>query len=204
VADHGRGRPGWLHTGPLEERLTRAWLPGTFPPAETLLAIMTVAAVPRHLATRLGTHLTGGIVIGPGAVPDLPGFEYLRAVPLPLQAGTWERSAGVYDPERRRIGVGSVASPSVSVTGHELGHAVDHMDGVLSRSEYWLHVHTRCRPYLAPPYRHDPGELLVESFACVLARNALRLIRLVGDRSIAHEVYVWLASRYGIGHYHTT
>lgn len=200
MASHSRGRPGWLHVGPLEERLTRAWDPGTFPPAEALLSIMTLAAVPNALARQLAAHLTGGIVIGPGSVPDLPGFGSLRDIPLPVQEGSWERSAGIYDPERRRIGVGSVPSPSVSVCGHELAHAVDHMDGLPSRSEFWIILHALRAPHLAPPYRQDVTELFAESFACVLTRRARQLIRLLGDdEHAARQVYQWLAQRYGLG-----
>jgi hypothetical protein len=65
-------------------------------------------------------------------VPDLAGFETLRQIRLPVQQGLWERSAGVYDPHRRRIGVGTVPSSSVSVMGHELGHATDHMEDLPS------------------------------------------------------------------------
>ncbi|MER7499471.1 hypothetical protein AB0L05_16320 [Nonomuraea pusilla] len=195
---HSRGRPGWLHVGALEIRLTRAWRPGTFPPSESLLAVMTLAAVPRPLGARLAGHLSGGLVVGPGAVPDLPGFEKLREVPLPLQEGTWERSAGVYDPALRRIGVGSVPSPSASVCGHELGHAVDDLDGRPSASRWWLLLHASCRRHLAPPYRQEVAELFAESFACVLTRRAGRLIRLLGDEHAAQQVYQWMATTYGM------
>ncbi|WP_377237691.1 hypothetical protein [Planobispora takensis] len=199
VADHSTGRPGWLHVGPLEPRLRRHWDPGTFPPAETLLAVLTLSALPRALSVRLAVHLSGGVVIGPGAVPDLPGFGWLRGVPLPVQAGAWERSSGVYDPRRRRIGVGSAPSPSVSVCGHELGHAVDHMEDRPSGSEWWSRLHSRRGPYLHPPYRQDAGELFAESFACVLTRRVTRLIGLVEDEAAAEEIYHWMAGRYGIG-----
>ncbi|MBG0831851.1 hypothetical protein HS041_29485 [Planomonospora sp. ID67723] len=102
MTERSRGRPGWLHVGPLESRLQRHWDADAFPPAESLLAIMTVAALPQALATRLAAHLTGGIIIGPGAVPDLPGFEGLRGVALPIQAGSWERTAGVRTRGRSR------------------------------------------------------------------------------------------------------
>ncbi|PRX67738.1 hypothetical protein B0I32_104495 [Nonomuraea fuscirosea] len=199
MPSQSRGRPGWLHVGALEHRLTRAWFPGTFPPAAVLLAIMTFSAVPRPLGTRLATHLDGGIVVGPGAVPDLPGFEALRGVPLPVQQGGWERSAGVYDPHRRRIGVGSTPSPSVSVAGHELGHATDHLDGMPSRGETWAGLHAVRARHLPPPYREDAAELFAEAFACVLTRRARRLIGLFGDEHAAQQAYTWLAGRYGIG-----
>lgn len=199
MADHSRGRPGWLHVGPLEVRLTRTWEPGTFPPAETLLAILTLAAVPQALATRLTTHLSGGIVVGPGSVPDLPGFEWLRGVALPLQAGLWERSAGVYDPRQRRIGVGSAPSPSVSVCGHEIGHATDHMDRLPSHSPFWTDLHARARGRLRPPYRDDVTELFAEAFACVLTRRATRLLHLIGAEVEAERVYHQLSGQYGIG-----
>ncbi|MFC4011207.1 hypothetical protein ACFOY2_28550 [Nonomuraea purpurea] len=199
MASQSRGRPGWLHVGALEPRLTRAWDPFAFPPAETLLAIMTLAAVPPMLGRRLAAHLSGGVVIGPGAVPDLPGFEPLRGIRLPVQEGSWERSAGVYDPVRRRIGVGSVPSPSVSVCGHELAHAVDHLDDKPSHSEFWIVLHALRAPYLPPPYRQDVAELFAECFACVLTRRASPLIRLLGDERVAQRAYTWLAGRYGIG-----
>ncbi|MGW4641632.1 hypothetical protein ACWEN6_24130 [Sphaerisporangium sp. NPDC004334] len=199
MAGRSRGRPGWLHVGPLENRLTRAWASDTFPPAEALLAVMTLAAVPQALATRLAVHLTGGIVIGVGSVPDLSGFEALRQVSLPVQEGLWERSAGVYDPDRRRIGVGTVPSPSVSVTGHELGHATDHMDGLPSRTRFWLDLHRERRAELSRPYRDDVGELFAECFACVLTRRVSRLIALLGDELAAEQVYRWLSRSYEIG-----
>ncbi|WP_327092544.1 hypothetical protein OIE66_18480 [Nonomuraea sp. NBC_01738] len=200
MADQSRGRPGWLHVGPLEERLTRAWPTGTFPSAENLLAIMTIAAIPRALATQLAGHLAGGIIIGPGAVPDLPGFEHLRSIPLPLQAGEWDRSAGVYDPQTRRIGIGSVPTPSVSVAAHEVAHALDHAQGAPSRSPFWVTLHAQLASRLAPPYRHDVGELFAESFAAALTKRARRLIQLMGDdEPSAQQVYTWLAGRYGIG-----
>src|SRR5690606_12360361 len=67
-----RGWPGWLHVWVLEHRLTRMWEPGTLPPPESLVAVMTLAAVPRALGARLAEHLDGGLVVGPGSVPDLP------------------------------------------------------------------------------------------------------------------------------------
>jgi hypothetical protein len=176
------------------------WEPGAFPPPESLLAIMTLAAVPRALGLRLAEHLSGGLVVGPGAVPDLPDFEKLRAIPLPQQQGTWERSAGVYDPALRRIAIGSVPSPSVSVCGHELGHAIDDCDGRPSADKWWVVLHALRRPHLAPPYREDVSELFAESFACVLTRRPSRLIRLLGDdEHTAHQVYHWMSERYGIG-----
>ncbi|WP_219507948.1 hypothetical protein [Nonomuraea ceibae] len=186
--------------GALEERLHRAWDAGTFPPAEVLLTIMTLSAVPRALGTRLAAHLEGGIVVGPGAVPDLLGFEAMRGIQLPLQQGSWERSAGVYDPARRMIGVGSVPSPSVSVAGHELGHATDHLEGLPSRSAFWAGIHAQNALRLAPPYRQDVAELFAETFACVLIRRARRLIQLYGnDERPAQQAYIWMAGRYGIG-----
>ncbi|MFI7049020.1 hypothetical protein [Streptosporangium sandarakinum] len=199
MADRSRGRPGWLHVGPLESRLIRHWNPDTFPPAETLLAVLTLSALPQALAARLAAHLSGGIVIGPGAVPDLPGFEGLRGVPLPVQAGSWERTAGVYDPLRRRVGIGSASSPSISVCGHELGHAVDHMENRPSQAQWWSGLHARRCVHLPPPYRQDVGELFAESFACVLTRRVSRLIALIGDEPEAEGIYHWMAGRYGIG-----
>lgn len=178
--------------------MTRAWDAGTFPPTECLLAVMTLAAVPKALARCLADHLSGGIVVGVGSVPDLPGFERLRKQPLPLQQDSWERSAGVYDPAARGIGVGSVPSPSVSVCGHELGHAVDDLDGRPSQGEWWRVLHTLRAGRLAEPYQADTAELFAESFACVLTRRAARLIRLLGDEAAAEQVYRWMAGRYGL------
>lgn len=176
------------------------WEPGTFPPPQSLVAIMTLAAVPRALGARLADHLSGGLVVGPGAVPDLPHFEKLRAIPLPQQEGTWERSAGVYDPVLRRIAVGSVPSPSVNVCGHELGHAIDHSDGRPSAGHWWEAVHAPRRARLAAPYRQDVSELFAESFACVLTRRTTRLIMLLGgDEHAARQVYHWMSDHYGIG-----
>ncbi|WP_432872201.1 hypothetical protein [Microbispora rosea] len=143
------GRAAW----PLEKRLTRCWGPDTFPDAELLLAVMTLAAVPHALAVRLAAHLTGGICLGYGSVPDLPRFESLRSLRLPVQDASWDLTPGVYDPNARRIGIGTVPSTSVSVCGHELGHACDHMDGYPSREEFWQHLQDSCRDRLMRPYR---------------------------------------------------
>lgn len=161
--------------------------------------MLTLSALPKVLAARLAVHLSGGIVIGPGSVPDLPGFAGLRGVPLPVQAGSWERTAGVYDPLQRRIGIGSAPSPSVSVCGHELGHAVDDMEHRPSRAAWWSRLHARRRDHLRPPYRQDVGELFAECFACVLTRRAGRLIMLIGDEPEAEGVYHWMVGRYGLG-----
>ncbi|MFB4278395.1 MULTISPECIES: hypothetical protein [unclassified Nonomuraea] len=160
---------------------------------------MTLSAVPRALGTRLAAHLDGGIVVGPGAVPDLPGFERLRGVPLPAQQGGWERSAGVYDPTWRAIGVGSVPSPSASVAGHELGHATDDMDGMPSQGPFWTALHASCAERLDPPYRAMVTELYAEAFACVLVRRARRLIHLFADEHAAQQAYTWFTGQYGIG-----
>ncbi|WP_431921288.1 hypothetical protein [Nonomuraea jabiensis] len=180
--------------------MIRAWDPDTFPPAECILTIMTLAAVPRGLATRLSAFLVGGITVGAGAVPDLPGFENLRNVDLPLQAGTWDRSPGVYDPARRRIGVGSAPSPSISVAAHELGHAVDDLDGHPSQSTFWISLHDLLASALIPPFQESVREWYAEAFACVLTRRARQLVRLMGDdESAAQQAYQWFARRYGIG-----
>ncbi|MEV1175473.1 hypothetical protein [Nonomuraea sp. NPDC049784] len=160
---------------------------------------MTLSAVPHALGTRLAAHLHGGIIVGPGAVPDLSGFEHLRGIPLPVQQGGWERSAGVYDPTRRAIGVGSVPSPSVSVAGHELGHATDDMDHMPSQGPFWTSLHAMSAERLAPLYRETVTELFAEAFACVLIRRARRLIQLFGDEHAAQQAYTWFAGRYGIG-----
>ncbi|GAB3160924.1 hypothetical protein AB0C14_27230 [Microbispora hainanensis] len=189
-----------MHVGPLEERLTRGWSPDTFPDAELLLAVMTLAAVPHALAVRLAAHLTGGICLGYGSVPDLPGFESLRSLSLPVQDASWDLTPGVYDPNARRIGIGTVPSTSVSVCGHELGHSCDHMDGYPSRGEFWQHLQDSCRDRLMRPYREDAGELFAEAFACTLIRKVTRLIRLFGgDEASAERAYHWLSGRYGIG-----
>ncbi|MEV4066121.1 hypothetical protein [Nonomuraea dietziae] len=133
---------------------------------------MTLATVPRALASRLAAHLTDGITVGPGAVPDLPGYEGLRNLSLPVQEGTWERSAGVYDPARRRIGVGSVPSASVSVAAHELAHALDDLEARPSHSTFWITLHALRAADLAPPFQQDVSELFAEAFACVLTRRA--------------------------------
>ncbi|MFJ2033003.1 hypothetical protein [Streptosporangium sp. NPDC087985] len=155
--------------------------------------------MPHALAVRLAAHLTGGIYVGVGSVPDLSGFEMLRSARLPVQDASWDRSPGVYDPGLRRIGVGTVASSSVSVAGHELGHATDHMDGLPSGTGFWAGLRERCHDRLGQPYRGDVTELFAECFACVLTRRVSRLIRLLGDESAAERAYHWLSGRYGVG-----
>ena len=67
-----------------------------------------------------------------GAFPTSTTWARLSGVPLPSGRATWDACAGAYG--ERKIIVGSRPSPTPDVMCHEIGHALDDLDGA---DEQW-------------------------------------------------------------------
>ena len=96
------------------------------PPPEAVSAINRLAELPQLIKDRLAAGLDA-IHVGGGGVPDLDDMGRLKGVPLPSGRATWDACAGAYG--EQKIIVGSRPSPTPDVMCHEIGHALDDIDG---------------------------------------------------------------------------
>ena len=100
--------------------------PARSPPPESVTAITRLADLPQLVKEKLAAGLDA-IHVGSGGVPDLDHMARLKGVPLPSGRATWDACAGAYGD--RKIIVGTRPSPTPDVMCHEVGHALDDMDG---------------------------------------------------------------------------
>ena len=119
--------PGQRHCGHLERILHREWAADELPPPQVVLAVDRLAEFPQLIKERLVAGLDA-IYVGPGGVPDLDDMGSLSGMPLPSGRATWDVCAGAYG--ERKVIVGSRPSPTPDVMCHEIGHALDDIDGV--------------------------------------------------------------------------
>jgi hypothetical protein len=191
--------------GPLEQVLQREWERGVMPPAEIVRSIDRLAALPLAVSERLAAGLDA-IHIGPGGVPDLDHMSRLRGVLLPSGRATWDACAGAYG--ERKIIVGTRPSATPDVVCHEVGHALDDIDGSggmwQSDSEEFRELYGRCMPRLVSDFHRQEGslgrrEFFADAFAAIASSQRPALVDMLGgDTRIALDVMLYFNVRYGI------
>jgi hypothetical protein len=205
VAQSNRTAAGRRHCGHLEEILRRDWAADTVPPAEVVRAIDRLAELPQIIKDKLVAGLDG-IYVGEGGVPDLDDMSRLSGVPLPSGRATWDACAGAYG--ERKIIVGSRPSPSPDVMCHEIGHALDDIDGAAeqwqSDSADFHALYDQCSPHLVSDFHRQSGvlgrrEFFADAFAAIASRQRPALVDMLGgDTRAALNVMLYFNVRYGI------
>jgi hypothetical protein len=199
-----RTAPGMRHCGLLEQILHREWTDSDPAPA-VVTAIQRLADLPQLIKEKLAAGLDA-IYVGDGGVPDLDDMERLRGVPLPSGRATWDACAGAYG--ARKIIVGSRLSPTPDVMCHEIGHALDDIDGPGDQWQSDLpefhRLYGRCRPRMASPFHSEPGvlgrrEFFADAFASIASGQRPALVDMLsGDTRAALDVMLYFNVRYGI------
>lgn len=158
--------------------------------------------MPSHLAGRLVSGLDV-IYVGLGMVTDYPPFADLAGQPIhPARPGgpTWEHIPAGY--RNRQIVIGSGGAPLTrDLMLHELFHALDDLDGMISDSLDFRALHATCRPVLADErYSRQRAEFFAEAGAIVFLREWDVLERLLsGHLERAYSVRSWFIREYGVG-----
>jgi hypothetical protein len=203
IAENNRTVAGWRDCGSLEAVLQREWT--AEPPAEAVTAIDRLASLPRLIKDRLAVGLDA-IHVGGGGVPDLDDMGRLHGVPLPSGRATWDACAGAYG--ERKIVVGSRPSPTPDVMCHEVGHALDDIDGLggqwQSDSDEFCALYAQCQPHLVSNLHAQRGilgrrEFFADAFAAIASRQRPALVDMLGgDTRAALNVMLYFNMRYGI------
>ncbi len=201
----GRAAGTVRYCGPLENVLVRDWAPGREPPAESVTAISRLADLPQLVKQKLAAGLDA-IHVGPGGVPDLDHMARLKGVPLPSGQATWDACAGAYGD--RKIIVGTRPSPTPDVMCHEVGHALDDIDGTGGRwqsdAPEFHGLYGRCLPYLASEFHRHGGplgrrEFFADSFAAIASSQRPALVHMLsGNTKAALDVMLYFNVRYGM------
>ncbi len=201
-------RDGRRHCGVLEDVLYRQWPADGPVPPEVVQAVDSLAELPEPLKERLAEGLDG-IYVGPGGVPDLDDMGHLRGRPLPSGKATWDICAGAYGD--RTIVVGDRPSPTPDVMLHEIGHALDDIDGTMgedgrqwqSDSPEFRALYAQCLPHLTSDF-HVQGDLgrhefFADAFAAIASRQRPALVDMLGgDTRTALNVMLYFDRKYGI------
>ena len=146
------------------------------------------------------------IYVGPGGVPDLDDMSRLRGVPLPSGRATWDACAGAYG--ERKIIIGTRPSATPDVVCHEIGHALDDLDGSgsmwQSDSDEFRALYGRCLPRLVSDFHRQDGslgrrEFFADAFAAIASSQRPALVDMLGgDTRTALDVMLYFNVRYGI------
>jgi hypothetical protein len=201
--NHGDGR---RHCGSLENVIVRQWDDRVGPPTpEAVRAVDSLAELPPNLKEKLSDGLDG-IYVGMGGVPELDDMGHLRGVDLPSGKATWDICAGAYGD--RKIVVGDQPSPTPDVMLHEIGHALDDIDGSPgewhSDSPEFRAVYEQCAPRLVSDFHRQTGDLgrrefFADAFAAIASRQRPALVDMLGgDTRAALNVMLFFNRRYGI------
>jgi hypothetical protein len=205
IAQSNRTAVGRRHCGHIEQLVHREWAQDAVPPPEVVRAIDRLADLPQLIKVKLAAGLDA-IYVGMGGVPNLDEMGRLSGVPLPSGRATWDACAGAYG--ERKIIVGSRPSPSPDVMCHEIGHALDDIDGVgeqwQSDSEEFHSLYDQCLPYMVSAFHRQPGllgrrEFFADAFAAIASRQRPALVEMLGgDTRSALNVMLYFNVRYGI------
>jgi hypothetical protein len=168
-------------------------------------AIDRLAELPQLIKEKLAAGLEA-IYIGPGGVPDLDGMATLSGVPLPSGRATWDACAGAYG--ERKVIVGSRPSPTPDVMCHEIGHALDDIDGNgdcwQSDSAEFRTLYEECRASVRSAFHLQRGglgrrEFFADAFAAIASSQRPALVEMLGgDTRAALRVMLYFNVRYGI------
>jgi len=200
-----RTAAGAQDCGCLEPIVHREWDAGTLPAPATVTAMSRLAELPQLIKERLAAGLQA-IHVGAGGVPDLDDMGALKGVPLPSGRATWDACAGAYGD--RKIVVGSRPSPTPDVMCHEIGHALDDIDGHggqwQSDQADFCRLYQRCLPRMASQFHRQGGplgrrEFFADAFAAIASCQRPALVEmLAGDTRAALDVMLYFNVRYGI------
>jgi hypothetical protein len=205
IAQSNRTAAGRRHCGHIEKLIHREWADDVTPPPEVVRAIDRLAELPQLIKARLAAGLDA-IYVGIGGVPNLDDMGRLKGIPLPSGRATWDACAGAYG--ERKIMVGSRPSPSPDVMCHEIGHALDDIDGSgeqwQSDSEEFHSLYDQCLPHMVSAFHAQPGllgrrEFFADAFAAIASRQRPALVEMLGgDTRSALNVMLYFNVRYGI------
>jgi hypothetical protein len=205
AARSGRADLGLRDCGVLERVLIREWDAGKAPAPQTVASINRLAGLPQLIKEKLAAGLDA-IHVGDGGVPDLDHMGELKGVLLPSGRATWDVCAGAYGD--RKIIVGSRPSPTPDVVCHEVGHALDDIDGPdgtwQSDSAAFAAVYDRCFPHLASEFHRRDGassrrEFFADAFAAIASAQRPALVEMLsGNTRSALDVMLYFNVRYGI------
>jgi hypothetical protein len=205
IAQSNRTAAGRRHCGHIEKIVHREWADDVTPPPEVVRAIDRLAELPQLIKAKLAAGLDA-IYVGMGGVPSLDDMGRLSGVPLPSGRATWDACAGAYG--ERKIIVGSRPSPSPDVMCHEIGHALDDIDGFgeqwQSDSEEFHSLYDQCLPHMVSAFHRQPGllgrrEFFADAFAAIASRQRPALVEMLGgDTRSALNVMLYFNVRYGI------
>ena len=201
----GRADLGLRDCGCLEQVLIREWGADEVPAPETVTAINRLAGLPQLIKEKLAAGLDA-IHVGDGGVPDLDHMGELKGVLLPSGRATWDACAGAYGD--RKIVVGSRPSPTPDVVCHEVGHALDDIDGAdgtwQSDAAAFAAVYDRCFPHFASEFHSRHGassrrEFFADAFAAIASAQRPALVEMLsGNTRSALDVMLYFNVRYGI------
>jgi hypothetical protein len=193
------------HCGCLEDVLIREWAADEQPAPEAVTAINRLAELPVLIKEKLVAGLDA-IHVGAGGVPDLDHMGQLKGMPLPSGRATWDACAGAYGD--RKIVVGSRPSPTPDVMCHEVGHALDDLDGSeggwQSDSADFRALYGRCLPHMASEFHRHGGalgrrEFFADAFAAIASSQRPALVEMLsGDTRTALDVMLYFNVRYGL------
>ena len=205
AARSGPAAAGLRDCGVLEAVLVREWAADAAPAPESVTAVTRLAELPLLIKEKLAAGLDA-IHVGAGGVPDLDDMGALAGVPLPSGNATWDACAGAYGD--RKIIVGSRPSPTPDVMCHEVGHALDDLDGDggnwQSDSAAFRALYARCLPHLASEFhRHASSlgrrEFFADAFAAIASSQRPALVEMLsGDTRSALDVMLYFNVRYGM------
>ena len=205
AAERSRVAVGYRDCGPLEKVLHRDWAQEALPPPEVVRAIDRLAELPLSVSERLADGVDA-IYVGPGGVPDLDDMGRLHGVPLPSGRATWDACAGAYG--ERKIIIGTRPSAAPDVVCHEIGHALDDLDGTgttwQSDSEEFRALYERCLARLVSDFHRQDGplgrrEFFADAFAAIASSQRPALVDMLGgDTRTALDVMLYFNVRYGI------
>jgi hypothetical protein len=168
-------------------------------------AIESLAELPDRIKDVLARGVDG-IYVGHGGVPDLDDMGHLKGRELPSGRATWDICAGAYGD--RKIVVGDRPSPTPDVMMHEVGHALDDVDGEpgtwQSDSPEFRALYEQCLPHLVGDFHRQPGvlgrrEFFADAFAAIAARQRPALVDMLGgDTRTALNVMLFFNRKYEI------